>query len=139
MRNWMFSSDNIIIYPGYFRDSVDKIAVLLGPEERPGLIVEVDPRRRQKFLECPPTLEPAAFPQRIRFPGPEILEDGVAHLGVLVPLEHGVDGFRQLGAAGLVDTAGVDPSMSEILLLGKATGVFDFAVSFPSGEGGGAG
>jgi len=35
----------------------------------------------------------------------DVLETGIAHFGPGVEAEHGVDGFRELGAAAFVDVA----------------------------------
>ena len=45
-----------------------------------------------------------------------ISEVHVAHLRVEVPVVHRVDGLRQLGAAAVVDAAGVDPDAREAVL-----------------------
>jgi hypothetical protein len=41
--------------------------------------------------------------------GRDITEVCIADLSVLVPPEHGVDSFRELSTAALVDAAGIDP------------------------------
>lgn len=45
----------------------------------------------------------------------EVLEVDVADSRGLIPLKHGIDGLAQLGAAFLVDTAGIYPSVSDPL------------------------
>jgi len=40
-----------------------------------------------------------------------VFQEGVAHSGLAIPGKHGVDGLGELGAAGLVDAARVDPDI----------------------------
>jgi len=44
-----------------------------------------------------------------------------AHFSVAIPSIHAVNGFRDLGTAALIDTAGVHPGIGEAILSGHAT------------------
>jgi hypothetical protein len=81
----------------------------------PFTVEELDAAGSKQFLQGPAACEPSASSQllldeHIRA-GLEVLKIGNAALGLLVPLKHGVDGLAQLGAAGLVDAARIDPDM----------------------------
>ena len=47
-----------------------------------------------------------------------VVEEGVSFHSALVPLVHGVDGFRKLSARRLVDAARVDPDPVEAIAEG---------------------
>ena len=77
----------------------------------PPFVKEVDMARRYKLLQCPSSCEPAAREERsisgfetngstsgilgesMRQGSVEIDQEGVAYGSLLIPLEHGVDGF----------------------------------------------
>jgi len=104
----------------------------------PMFVVELDLCRRDKLLQSPTSSEPPAPVQASRCLGMCLLVDicqpDVANLGHLVPPEHGVDSFRQLGAARLVDAAGVDPCVLKFRYLpGPSAGFGDFGVPFHLG------
>ena len=54
-----------------------------------------------------------------------VVEVDIADARELVVPEHGVDGFRQLRAALLIDAAGIYPQPVEAVLLGKHTALPD--------------
>lgn len=70
-----------------------------------------------RVLKCPASREPLALlvlPEHSFLfigtsPSLHIGHVDIAYLCVLIPLEHRVDGLRELGAAGLVYTARVNP------------------------------
>ena len=61
--------------------------------------------------------------------GHHVAQVGQAAGGVAAPAEHGVDGFGQLGAAGLVDAAGVDPHVDAPPLSGRRAALEDLRPS----------
>lgn len=74
------------------------------------------PRRDDELLQGPPALEPHAAAEGRIFlhravTSRDVGEEDVADVGPRVPGEHGVDCFRELRAAGLVDAACVDPDI----------------------------
>src|SRR5438034_1159470 len=54
----------------------------------------------------------------------------VAHYGFLIPMVHGVDGFRELCAACLVNAASVYPDVFESVGCSDAAGIFDLRISY---------
>ena len=48
----------------------------------------------------------------------DIREKGVTYLRITVPVEHGVDSLRQLGATGLVNAGRVNPDVAVTVLAG---------------------
>src|SRR4051812_20244444 len=53
----------------------------------------------------------------------------VANLGLSIPMEHGVDGLAQLGAAALEDTAGIHPGVLKTVAECLAACLMDFVMS----------
>ena len=107
------------------RDLLDEFRQrVLRPERLPLPRQEGDYAGRDEFLESPCTLEPSAFPE-LRFLRLHIVvrgnvgKESIADLGIAVPIEHRVDGLRQLGAARLVDTGRVDPDVLEAIMAGN--------------------
>src|SRR5262249_8258215 len=78
----------------------------------PAPVKEDEPLWSDEFLQGPPAREPAALLEGRGVGGLDVDQVGVTHLGIAVPLEHGVDGLGKLGAAALVDAARVDPDIS---------------------------
>jgi hypothetical protein len=56
----------------------------------------------------------------------KIAEVGKTDLGTGIPRVHGVDGFGQFGAAGLVDATVVDPNVRQLSPDTQSTALFDF-------------
>jgi hypothetical protein len=75
--------------------------------------------RRKQFLQCPGPREPSALRQigvercGRTFVVRHVRSISVAHFGILVQGEHGVDRFRQLVIIPLVDAAGICPKKVE--------------------------
>jgi hypothetical protein len=57
-----------------------------------------------------------------------IVEMCVAHSGILVPTVHGIDCFRELGAACLINAASVDPNVIESVGRSHVAGVSDLLI-----------
>jgi hypothetical protein len=77
---------------------------------------ELNAFRSNELLERPATSElPASLDVPLQFifgyrkAAVYVGEVHVAHSSISVPAKHGIDGFRKLRAARLVDAAGVDP------------------------------
>ena len=59
----------------------------------------------------------------------ELKRSNQAHLRLLVPVEHGVDGLGQIGAAGFVDAASVNPAVINALATSFAASGGDLVVA----------
>ena len=103
----------------------------LRPDDLPVLRKEDDMTRRDEFLECPSAQVPSALREegdgcmRITV-GWDVAQEGVTDAREGVVPEHGVDSFGELGAAGLVDAAGVGPGPVESILLSFEEEVSNF-------------
>ena len=70
--------------------------------------------RCNELLERPTTREPSALGKSLlEIVLGNVRKERVTDGSFAVPGEHGVDGFGELGAARLVDTARVDPDVAE--------------------------
>ncbi len=75
------------------------------------LIVTAYALGRQKLLEGPTPREPSAPRKDSVGVKGKVAEIHVTHICPVVPVVHGVDCLGQLGAALLIDTAGVYPEV----------------------------
>ena len=114
------------------RDFLDHLRQRVPCAEGLPLLREKDDHAgRDELLKRPATPEPTA-PAEPGGPhshvpvGGDIREEGIADLGVAVPVEHRVDGLGQLGAAGFIDTAGVDPDVAVTVAAGDFARLPDF-------------
>lgn len=72
--------------------------------------------RGYELLQRPAPAEPFATPDAAALAAAgDVEEIGIADDGVSLPVEHGIDGFGQFGAAALVDTERVDPYVGQII------------------------
>ena len=84
----------------------------------PTLIAKKDVFRRQHFLQCPTACEPIASTDSFQYfqfslvvRSANISEMSDAELRTLVPAVHGVNRFRKLRAAAVVNAASIYPDM----------------------------
>jgi hypothetical protein len=77
-------------------------------------VIELNPWRGKKLLECPTALEPY-FLRKVR-DGRRVCKKNYTYLCVPVPFEHGPDGLVELRTAPLVDAARVGPSETTAVL-----------------------
>lgn len=101
----------------------------LRASERPRLIIELEDPRGDELLQRPATSKPPTLGQlimNIAIIRREIHKPGIAHIGVEVEPEHGVDGLCQLRAAGLVDAAGVGPGVLQAILSSELAELLEF-------------
>lgn len=66
--------------------------------------------------------------------GADVVKVRVAYYCVLIPSIPGIDCFRELGAAPLVDTANVDPYIIEAIRGGAGACVFQLVESLPTSQ-----
>jgi len=114
---------------GYVFDQMAQ--VFFGASQVPLAVVKIHRSRGDEFLESPSATEPAASRKRRREfgIGSQIRQVDVAGFGLLVPVEHGVDSFRELGAAALIDAAGIDPCEAQSSGSSQGAGLLDLAVA----------
>ena len=96
--------------------------IALRASRSPVLGEKLDAERCDELLERPSTAKPPTLAEGgalspMVLSGRDVGEVCVADRCEAVPLVHGVDGFGKLGAAGFVDTAGVDPDVVVAVLL----------------------
>lgn len=91
---------------------------MLRPDVFPLAVEENYAFRAKQFLKCPASSKPSALAKGfMRKPGTHsmmiVRKINVTDVGFLIPCIHGIDGFRELGAARLIDAAGIDPRLLE--------------------------
>ena len=115
-----------------------------GPDNRPAVRQKHYSPRSDQLLQRPTPTKPPALTEGtgalgtlgefLVGHGRDIYQEGVADFRSSVPFEHGVDGFAQLGRAGLVDTHGVcpQPLADRFVLLSIFAGFDDLDIAFGS-------
>jgi hypothetical protein len=98
-------------------------------KSRPVLGVKFHSAGRKKLLQGPSSREPPSIGQIcIDGRASNIFKVSEAGCSIAVPREHGVDSFRQLGTATLIDAARIDPTIFQSPLSSLTTCVFDLGI-----------